>query len=122
MIATGRMQGCGHREQESTVEPRRRLVMACSETFGYVGCPETRRSGRAVTYENCDSPFIDVRGARPTALQGPSTAQGTSHYNATQVQIQAGGGNYGAERRIGYKGLRRGGYDPMEGRQLIQEA
>jgi hypothetical protein len=31
------------------------------------------------------------------------------HYIATQVQRQAGGGTYAAERRIGYKAMRRAG-------------
>jgi len=54
-------------------------------------------------------------------LRGPSTAVGTPHYLATQVQRQAGGGTYAAERRIGYKALRRGGYSQTDARQVIAE-
>ena len=55
-------------------------------------------------------------------LPGPSTTRGTRHYTATQVQRQAGGGTYAAERRIAYKALRRAGYSESQVRQLIQEA
>ncbi|KYG10820.1 hypothetical protein BE21_09625, partial [Sorangium cellulosum] len=63
------------------------------------------------------------RSAAPAVeLPGPSTRVGTSHYAATQVQRQAGGGTYGAERRIGYKALRRAGQSPGDARALIEQA
>ena len=63
------------------------------------------------------------RGAAPAVqLHGPSTRVGSPHYNATQVQRQAGGGTYASERRIGYKALRRGGLSPGEARAAIQQA
>ena len=54
-------------------------------------------------------------------LPGPSTVLGSPHYIATQVQRQAGGGTYAAERRIGYKALRQAGYSEVEGRQILRE-
>ena len=44
------------------------------------------------------------------------------HYEATQVQRQSGGGTYAAERRIGYKALRRSGMSEAEARRAIQES
>ena len=74
-----------------------------------------------------DAAVRDLRGydtnlARGVQLPGPSTARGTPHYAATQVQRQAGGGTYAAERRIGYKALRRGGWSEVDARQAIQDA
>jgi hypothetical protein len=69
-----------------------------------------------------DLPGYNRNDAPAAKLAGPSTTKGTPHYNATQVQRQAGGGTYAAERRIGYKALRRGGYTPSEARSLIEEA
>lgn len=64
-----------------------------------------------------------TRSAAPGAeLSGPSTRVGSPHYRATRVQDQAGGGTYGAERRIGYKALRRGGMTPDEARTAIEAA
>jgi RHS repeat-associated protein len=54
-------------------------------------------------------------------LPGPSTARGTLHYVATQVQRQAGGGTFAAERRIAYKALRRAGYSQADATQIIAE-
>jgi hypothetical protein len=48
--------------------------------------------------------------------------KGTPHHIATQVQRQAGGGTYAAERRIGYKALRRSGMSEQEARAAIQRA
>ena len=54
-------------------------------------------------------------------IPGPSTAIGSPHYIATQIQRQSGGGTLAAEMRIGYKGLRRAGYSEAEARQIITE-
>ena len=64
-------------------------------------------------------PGYDTMAARGVQLPGPSTARGTPHYLATQVQRQAGGGIYAAERRIGYKALRRAGWSEAEARKAI---
>ena len=74
-----------------------------------------------------DAAVRDLSGYRTNAapgvqLSGPSTARGTPHYSATQVQRQSGGGTYAAERRIGYKALRRAGYSPEDARRAIEEA
>ncbi len=69
-----------------------------------------------------DLPGYSTTAARGVQLPGPSTASGTPHYAATQVQRQVGGGTYAAERRIGYKALRRAGYSQSEARRVIQEA
>jgi len=68
-----------------------------------------------------DLPGYSTRAAPGVPLPGPSTAVGTPHYTATQIQRQAGGGTYAAERRIGYKGLRRAGYSEADARQVISE-
>ncbi|MFT3831053.1 MAG: Ig-like domain-containing protein [Opitutaceae bacterium] len=68
-----------------------------------------------------DLPGYSTRGAPGVRLPGPSTAQGTPHYVATQIQRGAGGGTYAAERAIGYKALRRAGYSEAEARQIIAE-
>jgi hypothetical protein len=55
-------------------------------------------------------------------LEGPSTRRGTPHYEATRVQGQRGGGTYAAERRIGYKAMRRAGISEEHARFLIEAA
>jgi hypothetical protein len=63
------------------------------------------------------------RGAAPAVhLEGPPTRVGSPHYAATLVQRQPGGGTYAAERRIGYKALRRGGLTPEDARAQILTA
>lgn len=63
------------------------------------------------------------KGAAPSVrLSGPSTLRGSPHYRATRVQQMSGGGTYAAERRIGYRALRRGGFSESEARQAIGEA
>ncbi len=63
------------------------------------------------------------RSAAPSVqLRGPARVRGTPHHTATQVQRQAGGGTYAAERRIAYKALRKAGVPPAEARQLIGTA
>lgn len=58
-------------------------------------------------------------GAPAVQLEGPSTRVGSEHYAATSVQRQAGGGTYAAERRIGYKAIRRAGLSAQEARCLF---
>lgn len=55
-------------------------------------------------------------------LRGPSTSVGSEHYIATRLQEQAGGDTYAAERRIGYKALRRSGLSAEEARCHIMRA
>jgi RHS repeat-associated protein len=74
-----------------------------------------------------DAAVRDIKGYQTNAapgvqLQGPSNVRGTPHYEATQVQRQSGGGTYGAERRIGYKALRRAGRSKEEARGEIERA
>jgi RHS repeat-associated protein len=69
-----------------------------------------------------DLPGYSRSAAPAVKLEGPSTRVGSPHYRATQVQRQAGGGTYAAERRIGYKAMRRGGISPEDARGLIRSA
>jgi len=69
-----------------------------------------------------DLPGYDTNAAPGVQLDGPSTAMGTPHYNATQAQRLVGGGTYGAERRIAYNALRAAGYSNSEVTQAIEEA
>jgi RHS repeat-associated protein len=69
-----------------------------------------------------DVPGYDTNAAPGVQLPGPSTRKGTPHQKATSVQRQAGGGTYGAERRIGYKALRQSGMGKAEARAEIQRA
>jgi RHS repeat-associated protein len=68
-----------------------------------------------------DLPGYSSRAAPGIQLPGPSTAVGSPHYIATQVQRQAGGGTYAAERRIGYKAIRQAGVSQPDARQIISE-
>ena len=67
-------------------------------------------------------PGYDTNAAPGVALPGPSTKKGTPHYDATQVQREAGGGTYGSERKIGYKALRKSGMSKADARQQIENA
>lgn len=64
-------------------------------------------------------PGYSRRKAPAVQLVGKSTTIGSEHYIATQVQRQAGGGTYAAERRIGYKALRRAGISEEESKCLF---
>lgn len=64
----------------------------------------------------------DTNLAMGVQLRGPSTAAGSPHYLATQVQRRAGGGTYGAERRIGYRALRRAGVSKSDARRAVRES
>lgn len=65
-------------------------------------------------YNRFDAPAIH--------LPGPSTNLSSPHGLATDVQRQAGGGTYAAERRIGYKALRKAGVSKGDARAAIQDA
>jgi hypothetical protein len=67
-------------------------------------------------------PGYDSRAAPAVELKGPATRVGTPHYEATQVQRQAGGGTYADERRIAYEALRRAGLSHEEAQTLINRA
>jgi hypothetical protein len=69
-----------------------------------------------------DVPGYSRAAAPAVELPGPSTRPGSPHYNATQVQREAGGGTYAAERRIGYKALRKAGIGKDAARSLIHAA
>lgn len=69
-----------------------------------------------------DLPGYNRDAAPAVQLRGPSTERGSPHYRATQTQREAGGGTYAAERRIGYKALRRAGVSEATARQLIEGA
>ena len=69
-----------------------------------------------------DIPGYDFLDAPTVQLEGPSQVIGTEHQLATKVQRSAGGGNYAAERRIGYKALRKAGVPENEARDFINNA
>ena len=67
-------------------------------------------------------PGYNRLAAPAVQLKGPSTRLGTEHNKATKVQRATGGGDYGSERRIGYKALRRSGLEKKEAREQITRA
>jgi RHS repeat-associated protein len=69
-----------------------------------------------------DLPGYNTNAAPGVQLQGPANVRGTLHQLTRPVQRQAGGGTYAAERRIGYKALRKAGVDKADARQAIGEA
>lgn len=69
-----------------------------------------------------DLPGYNTNAAPGIRLDGPANVPGTPHNLTRPVQRQAGGGTYGAERRIGYKALRKAGVDKVDARQAISEA
>ena len=69
-----------------------------------------------------DLPGYNTQLAPGVQLQGPSTAVGSPHYLATQVQRLAGGGTYAAERAIAAQSLRAGGYSEAQIQQALSEA
>ncbi len=66
-------------------------------------------------------PGYNTNTAPGIQLPGPSNVTGTPHNIATGVQRQAGGGTYAAERRIGYKAMRRAGVPEGDARAAIQQ-
>ncbi|WP_217429823.1 RHS repeat-associated core domain-containing protein, partial [Sphingomonas bacterium] len=69
-----------------------------------------------------DLPGYNTNKAPGVQLSGPSTLDGSPHFNATQAQRVQGGGTYGAERQIGYDALRAAGHTDGQATQAIQEA
>lgn len=69
-----------------------------------------------------DVPGYNTNAAPGIQLAGPSNVAGTPHNIATGVQRQAGGGTYAAERRIGYKAMRRAGVSEGDARGAIRQA
>ncbi len=71
-----------------------------------------------------DLPGYNYYDAPAIPLQGPSTSTGTPHNAATMVQQNGayGGGNYAAERRIGYRALRAAGISRSDARFAIETA
>ena len=69
-----------------------------------------------------DLPGYNTNAAPGIQLAGPSNVAGTPHNIATGVQRQAGRGNYAAERRIGYKAMRRAGVSGPDARAAIRQA
>ena len=67
-------------------------------------------------------PGYNTRLAPEVHLEGPSTLEGTAHYNATQAQRLPGGGTYGAERQISYDALRVAGHSDAQATQALREA
>ncbi|MGD9562997.1 MAG: RHS repeat-associated core domain-containing protein [Pyrinomonadaceae bacterium] len=67
-------------------------------------------------------PGYSKNAAPGVHLPGPPNLAGTPHNIATSVQRQRGGGTYGAERRIGYKALRKAGLSRSEARNAINKA
>ena len=67
-------------------------------------------------------PGYNRKDAPAVQLYGLSTSKGSEHYIATQVQCQRGGGTYAAERRIGYKSLRKAWLKKSEAREHIRRA
>lgn len=67
-------------------------------------------------------PGYNTNKAPGVQLAGPANKVGTPHNLATAVQRQAGGGTYAAERRIGYKALRKAGISRQDTRQYIQQS
>jgi RHS repeat-associated protein len=69
-----------------------------------------------------DVPGYSRSKAPAVQVDGPANVKGTPHYSATQVQRQAGGGTYGAERRIAYKALRVAGMSSTQAKDLVRGA
>jgi RHS repeat-associated protein len=69
-----------------------------------------------------DLPGYNTNAAPGIQLEGPANVKGTPHQMTRPVQRQSGGGTYAAERRIGYKALRRAGVSVLDSRQAISEA
>ncbi len=113
-----------------TVAKTEQAVTAASEGTTATGrtVGELRQAGLKDAHHSIqDAAVRDIPGyntnlAPGEQLAGPSTRVGSPHYKATQVQRQAGGGTYGAERRIGYKALRQGGLDKSAARSAIERA
>lgn len=69
-----------------------------------------------------DLPGYNTQLAPGVQLQGPSTAIGSPHYLATQIQRMSGGGTYAAERAIAADSLRAAGYSEAYIEQALSES
>ncbi len=69
-----------------------------------------------------DLPGYNTNAAPGIRLDGPPNVPGTPHNLTRPIQRELGGGTYGAERRIGYKALRKAGESRENARRLIEEA
>ncbi|MBL8294291.1 MAG: RHS repeat-associated core domain-containing protein [Bryobacterales bacterium] len=69
-----------------------------------------------------DLPGYNSSKAPGVQLPGPPSKPGTPHNSTRAVQQQRGGGTYAAERRIGYKALRKAGATRDQARQQIKRA
>ena len=69
-----------------------------------------------------DLPGYSRNSAPAVQLPGPANDLSSPHGRTRPVQRERGGGNYAAERRIGYKALRRAGVSKCEARDLIKYA
>lgn len=69
-----------------------------------------------------DLPGYNTRAAPGIQLRGPASDVTSPHGLTRSVQRQPGSGTYGAERRIGYKTLRRAGISRAEARVHIRNA
>lgn len=67
-------------------------------------------------------PKYNRNDAPAMQLESPASKVGTEHHKATQVQRESGGGTYGAERKIGYKALRKAGIAKEKAREAIERA
>ena len=96
-----------------------------SEMVGAASVRELRQAGlRDAHHVIQDAAVRDLPGyssieAPGVQLPGPASSPGSPHYLATQVQRQAGGGTFGAERRIGYKALRKAGFSEGTARAIM---
>lgn len=68
-------------------------------------------------YGYYDAPAIVLQGRNEDGK-----TRGTPHYKANLVQDQAGGGTLAAERRIGYKAIRRAGLTSDQARCALMKA
>lgn len=69
-----------------------------------------------------DLPGYASSSAPGVQLSGPASKPGTPHNATRSVQQQRGGGTYAAERRIGYKALRKAGATREQARRQIKRA
>ena len=87
-----------------------------------------RRAGRRDAHHIIqDAAVRDLPGYRTNdapgiQLRGPANDPTTPHGRTRPIQQQVGGGTYAAERRIGYKTLRRAGVPRAESRSHIRNA
>jgi hypothetical protein len=99
------------------------LAGAAKETVGGLRAAGKKDAHHVIQ----DAAVRDLLGYNTNAapgiqLAGPSNVVGTPHNIATGVQRQSGGGTYAAERRIGYKAMRRAGLSEGDARAAIGQA